>query len=316
MSRAGTVKSFFLALVSTLLLFLSGVTIPLVGVFLIPFVPQPALGFGLKYGKGRTAGLAFTAIVTLSFIGGKGLALGYSVLALMVILLLLARGRGWSIEALVVSTASGMLVATSAILLFLFGSFAHLRQALQDALKVNLFLSLKVYEKIGLSREGMELLREHAQKIMEILFQILPALTFAAFVAVILMNLFFLQRRFPDDRSLFSSIADVREWKCPESFVWFFILSGFALFLPVKGFKVAALNLFLASMVFYFFQGLAVVAYYFHRKKVPALWRGLTYALIAFEQVLMLLVVGLGLFDLWGDFRRLKKKDLDPTETS
>jgi hypothetical protein len=44
--------------------------------------------------------------------------------------------------------------------------------------------------------------------------------------------------------------------------------------------------------------------------------RGIGYALIFLEQLFTLLVVGLGLFDLWGDFRRLNKRDLHPTHTS
>jgi hypothetical protein len=38
--------------------------------------------------------------------------------------------------------------------------------------------------------------------------------------------------------------------------------------------------------------------------------------LIVLEQVCTLFVVALGLFDLWGDFRRLKKKGLSPGEIS
>ena len=80
--------------------------------------------------------------------------------------------------------------------------------------------------------------------------------------------------------------------------------------------KAMALNLFLVIAVFYFFQGLAIVAYFFHHKNVPYFLRSLAYLLIVFEQVFTLLVVGLGLFDLWGDFRRLKKQDLNPGQVS
>jgi hypothetical protein len=44
--------------------------------------------------------------------------------------------------------------------------------------------------------------------------------------------------------------------------------------------------------------------------------RGLTYVLIIFQQIFTLLVVGLGLFDLWGDFRRLGKNNLTPSRAS
>jgi hypothetical protein len=55
-----------------------------------------------------------------------------------------------------------------------------------------------------------------------------------------------------------------------------------------------------------------VIAYYFHKNNVPRFLRGVTYVLIAFEQIFTLVVVGVGLFDLWGDFRRLGKNKLNP----
>ena len=317
MRRLEVIKSFFLVLVSTVLLFISGVAIPLVGVLLIPLVPQPALAFGLKWGKGNGMVLLCLTASLLFFLGGKELALGYSFLALMAILLFFSFGRGWSIESVVVGTAAGMLAAASAMLLYFFGSLSLLQQVVRVALRENLEISLKVYEKIGFSGEGMEVLRERAPQIIEMMLRIMPALAFVGFVAVILVNLFFLYRRFSHHYSLFASTGDVREWKSPEPLIWCFILSGFSLFLPEwEGIKTLALNLFLVIAVFYFLQGLAIIAYYFHHKHVPYFLRSLAYALIVFEQFFTLFVVGLGLFDLWGDFRRLKKKDLNPSRVS
>jgi hypothetical protein len=37
---------------------------------------------------------------------------------------------------------------------------------------------------------------------------------------------------------------------------------------------------------------------------------------IVFQQIFTVVVVGLGLFDLWVDFRRLKKRDLNPSRAS
>ncbi|TAJ98696.1 DUF2232 domain-containing protein [bacterium] len=317
MRQLEVIKSFFLVLVSTVLLFISGVAIPLVGVLLIPLVPQPALAFGLKWGKGNGVGLLCLTALLLFFLGGKELALGYSFLALMAILLFLSFGRGWSIESVVIGTATGMLAAAFAVLSYFFGSLSLLQQVVRVALRENLEISLKVYEKIGFSGEGLEVLRERAPQIIELMLRIMPALAFVGFVAVILINLFFLCRRFSHHQSLFASTGDVREWKSPEPLIWCFILSGFSLFLPEwEGIKTWALNLFLMIAVFYFLQGLAIVAYYFHHKHVPYFLRSLAYALIVFEQFFTLFVVGLGLFDLWGDFRRLKKKDLNPSQVS
>jgi len=317
MGRLEVIKNFSLSLTFTVLLFLVGAAVPFIGILLIPLVPQPALAFGLEYGRGKGVALLFLATLLLFSLAGKELGLGYSLLALMMGLLLFSFGRGWSIEAVVAGTAAGMIAATAAILLYFFGTLSHLQQAIREVLKENLELSLRVYERIGFPGAGMEILRERASQTAEVVLQIMPALAFTSFVIVILINLFFLHRRFPDRRSFFASTGDLREWKSPEPLVWCFILSGFSLFLPGwELLRTLAINLFLVIAVFYFFQGLAIVAYYFHHKNVPFFLRGLAYVLILFEQVFTLFVVGLGLFDLWGDFRRLKKRDLTPGRIS
>lgn len=317
MSSMQTVKGFFLALGSTLLLFLSGVKVPLVGFLLIPLVPLPLLAFGLKYDKGLAAGLTVAATLLLFFFFGSGLALGYSVLGIMAMLLLVSFGREWSIEALVAATAIGTLVVSSGVLLYLFGSLSYLRQAVQAALKGGLETSLKMHETFGFSGESLELVRKSSAEIIEFILQMIPALALTGLTIVILINLILLARQFPVYRSLFLSLSDLREWKSPEPLVWLFIFSGFSSVLPSAwGLRTVAVNLFLVSGVVYFFQGLAIVAYYFHHKNVPLFLRSLGYILIALEQLFVLLVVGLGLFDLWVDFRRLGKGHLDANQVS
>lgn len=310
------IKSFVLALASTMVLFLSGVGIPLVGFLLIPLVPQPALAFGLKHGRAQGVGLLASGTVLLWWLGGQALALGFAVLALMVVLLYGSLGRGRSIESVVVGTACGMVAAVSAVLVYEFGSLAGVAAAIRGVLSENLELSVKVYEQVGLSPDNLAALRERAPALIDIVLRVLPALAFVGFGVIVLINVFFLRRRFSGG-ALTVYAGDLREWRSPEPLVWCFIVSGFALFLPGwETVKIVALNLFLVIAAFYFFQGLAIVAYYFHHKKVPFFLRSLAYLLIVFEQIITLLVVGLGLFDLWGDFRRLKKKDLNPSRVS
>ncbi len=318
MNRLGFFRSFALALGSSLLLYLAGMALPLGGFFLVALSPQPVLGFGLKNSRAGGIGLLVLAIVLLFPFGTEELRWGYSLVSLMVFLFYFSFGRGWSIEYVVAAVAGGMSVAVAGILLYTFGSVSGLWQGLKEILRENLEVSLKAYEKIGFSGENIELLREQAPRIIEVVLWIMPALTFAGFAAVTLLNLVMLHRRLPDHRSFIASTSDLREWKAPELVVWCFILSGLSLFVPAgwERWKLAALNLFLVSVIFYFFQGLAIVAYYFHHKKVPRFLRSLAYVLIFFEQIFTVLVVALGLFDLWGDFRRLKKKGLTPGRAS
>jgi uncharacterized protein YybS (DUF2232 family) len=149
------------------------------------------------------------------------------------------------------------------------------------------------------------------------MLQLLPGLVFLSLALMALINVFILCRRFPDRRREWLSIDNLREWKGPEPLVWGLIASGFALVAPGLEFLyIAALNVLLVIGACYFAQGLAIIAFFFHKNNVPRFLRGITYVLIVFQQILTLLVVGLGLFDLWGDFRRLGKNNLTPSQAS
>jgi uncharacterized protein YybS (DUF2232 family) len=311
-------KSFLLAFASTVLLTLFGAAIPLAGMLLLPFAAQPVLAYGLRHGQMKASAVLLPAAAAITLLGGRELGAAYFVLALMVILLFLGCGRDWSIERVVASAAAGMLAALAGALLLAFGSVAGVQQGIRAALQQNLDASLEAYETLGFSPQGMDLLRESAPQMIEMILRILPALAFAGLVILVLVNLYLLLRRFPDRYGFFFGASqNLREWRSPEFLVWCFLASGFALFMPGADIvKTAALNLFLASALFYFFQGLSIIAFYFHHKKVPYFFRSLAYVLIVFEQVCTIFVVALGLFDLWGDFRRLKKKDFSPGRVS
>lgn len=317
MNPLGPAKSFVLALGATVVLYLTGLSIPLVGFLFIPLVIQPSLAFGVKYGKRGAMWLLFSASALFFLMASREVALSYLLFAIMVVLLLHSFGRGWSIEVVVVGTAAGTLATVSVVMLSLFGSLSDLRERVSHNLKEGLDITLVFYEKVGFSAETIEITRESSSQAIEVIVQIMPALAFIGFVTVILINLVFLYYRFPEYRSFLFSNSNFKEWRSPEPLIWCFILSGFSLFLPASwGLNTLALNLLLISALFYFFQGLSIIAYFFHIKKVPIVLRSIGYVLIILEQLVTIFVVGLGLFDLWGDFRHLNKRDLNTDQAT
>jgi uncharacterized protein YybS (DUF2232 family) len=317
MQRLSFISRSLLALASSLLLFLGGIAVPAAGFVLLPFVPQPVLFYGLKYGMGWGGVVLMAACVLLAVVGGKELAYLYGIFALVAALLFVLLGRLRAIEYLV-STVAAMVFAAAVMLLFyLFGSWAAMARELRDSLTQHLTTALNTYEKLGLSKENLDVLNEQIPRIAETLFQLLPGLVFLSLLIVVLFNVILLCRRFPERRGEWLFNGNLREWKGPEPLVWGLIACGFALFAPGLEFlNVLALNLLLVIGACYFAQGLAVIAFFFHKNNVPRFLRGLTYALIIFQQILTLMVVGLGLFDLWGDFRRLGKNKLTPSQAS
>ena len=99
---------------------------------------------------------------------------------------------------------------------------------------------------------------------------------------------------------------DLKRWQAPENLVWLLIASGFALFLFSGGIASLGLNGLIILGLVYFFQGLAIVAFWMERKNAPRFFRILAYTLIGLQQYLTLGVALLGLFDMWIDFRKLK----------
>ena len=317
MQRLEVISKFFLALASSVFLFMSGVGLPPLGVIVLPFVAQPVLMFGLKYGIAGGMAVLGMALLALIVFAGAELGFLYGIFAVMAGMLLTLLGRVRSIDCLVGGVAAVMLALTTGLAYYFFGSWDAMFRDFRQGMAEQLDSAVRMQEKVGFSQDSVAMLKERVPQMIDIILQLLPALLLLSFALIVMINILYLGRRFPDRRAGWFSVAHLREWKSPEPLVWGLIAGGFALFVPALGaVQVIAMNLLLVIGACYFAQGLAVIGFFFHKNKVPRFLRGLTYVLIVFQQIFTLLVVGLGLCDLWGDFRRLGKNDLTPSQAA
>jgi len=317
MLRLEVISKFVLALAASVFLFISGIGLPPLGVVLLPFVAQPVLMFGLKYGIAGALAVLAVATLTLIIFAGEDLGFIYSIFAVMAGMLLNLLGRIRAIDHLVASVACVMFALTAGLSYYFFGSWAAMYRDSRQGLSQQLEAAIQMQEKLGFAQDGIVLLKERTGQIVDMLLQLLPALLLLSFALIVLINVLYLCRRYPARRADWLATEHLREWKSPDGLVWALIVCGFSLFLPAFGVvQVIALNLLVVIGAYYFAQGLAVIGFFFHKNKVPRFLRGLTYVLIVFQQIFTLLVVGLGLFDLWGDFRRLGKDNLTPSQAA
>jgi uncharacterized protein YybS (DUF2232 family) len=317
MQRLEVISKFLLALAASVFLFMSGIGLPPLGVILLPFVAQPVLMFGCKFGIAGGMAVLGVATLILYVFAGEELGLIYGIFAIMAAMVLRLLGRIRAIDYLVAAVATTMLAATAAVSYYFFGSWGAMYRDFRQSMSQQLAAAIKMQEKMGFAQEGVALLKERAGQVVEMILQLLPALLLLSFAFIVLINLLYLRRRFPARRVEWFALDHLREWKSPEALVWGLIVSGFALFVPdIGGLRVIALNVLVVIGAYYFAQGLAVIGFFFHKNNVPRFLRGVTYVLIVFQQIFTLLVVGLGLFDLWGDFRRLGKDTAAPSQAA
>ncbi|NTW98941.1 MAG: DUF2232 domain-containing protein, partial [Geobacteraceae bacterium] len=104
-------------------------------------------------------------------------------------------------------------------------------------------------------------------------------------------------------------IGEFSTFRNPDLLVWPLIAAGCILLLPDSPVTTPALNILLIISLLYLIQGMAVVSSFISRNSAPALLRILLYALLIIQPYLLALIAGIGLFDLWVDFRTPKTQE-------
>lgn len=152
------------------------------------------------------------------------------------------------------------------------------------------------------------LLAEHTADIAAFAFDILPGVVFAFLLAAVVVNSLLGRRLAGIFPGRWDPSESLTAFRLPDVIVWLPIASGIAFFagtyrVGMSTVKLIALNLLVVAGALYFFQGLAVVVSLVRSLRVPMI-RGFAYAaLIVFFQAAAFFIVGLGVADVWVDFR-------------
>jgi uncharacterized protein YybS (DUF2232 family) len=275
------------------------------------FIPLPILFYRLRLG--RINGLVIpviSSLVMVVFIGGISLDILFFAGLLLIGFIL---GELFELNLSIEKTtlyASGSVVVSGLISLIISSMLTGegVFTIVSNYVATNLELTLVLYQSMGMSQENVQLISQSLDKIQHVLVTIIPALVststlFVAWISILLAKPVLVSRSlyYPD-------FGPLNLWKAPDYLVWVVIGCALALFLPIPVIKVIGLNGLLILMAVYFFQGIAIVSYYFNKKRFPKILRVFLYTLMALQQLILLAVIGLGFFDLWINFRRLGKQ--------
>ena len=293
----------------TCVIFAVSVYMPIFGFFCSLFIPLPILFYRSKLGRKTGAIIPIAAGVIMMMVLGR-----FSIDLLFFFELMLLGFILSELMAIDLSIERTVLFACGAILASAIVGLAFYSQIIQKGLADvaaeyvtnNLQLTLVLYESMGMSEENIQLIANSLEQIQYVLLRIIPALAIASTLFVAWTSLL-ISRPLLKSRDLYyPDFGPLNLWKPPEHLVWGVIGCGLVLLIPSGSVKLIGLNGLIMLMAVYFFTGIAIVSFYFERKRFPRLLRIFLYSLIALQQFVLILIIGLGFFDVWLNFRKIK----------
>jgi len=301
-------KDIAIGVAATVSLFALAWKLPLFGFFFSLFMPLP-----IFYGRvklGRQSGLltaAFSLLAMAAIIGEVSFDL-FFYLELLLLGFLLGELSEWrlSIEHTVAFTTTAVLLTGLAGLLLYSSSIGKgLGAMLSDAVGQNLEMTLTLYRDMGVAEENIQLIAGSLETIGHVMVRVLPGLTASAFLLITWVCLILARPLFQASQLPYPDFGPLNRWQAPEPLVWVAIACGALLLVPEKTIKVLGINGLIVLMTVYFFQGMAITTFFFQKKRFPLILRVFLYSLIVIQQFLLLLVIGMGFFDTWLNFRKL-----------
>lgn len=302
-------KDIISGIAATSLIFVISVYIPIIGFFCALFIPLPTLIYRSKLG--RTTGTIIPVIATIIMtviLGGISIdILFFFELLLLGFVLSELLELNLSIEK-TMCYACGSVIITGIICLLFYSNIANkeIFALVSEYVGKNLELTLSLYENMGMKQENIQMISTSLENIKYVLIRIIPALVVASTLFISWINLLLSKPIFNNWNLFYPDFGSLKLWKAPELLVWIIIGCGILLIFPNNTFKILGLNGLLILMTIYFFHGIAIVSFYFDKKKLPRLLRFFLYSLIALQQIILLVVIGLGFFDMWLNFRKLE----------
>jgi uncharacterized protein YybS (DUF2232 family) len=203
-----------------------------------------------------------------------------------------------------------------ALTAYLFGLYFYSNQLnlgmlafVNEQVQKNLELTLKLYENMGVSKESIKMFSDNFDRIQYDLVRLIPAIVISLTLIIVWLNLLLSKSLEVRSRLSFYHFGSLNQWKAPEILVWFVIGCGILLIFSGSGLRLLSISGILILMTVYFFQGIAIVSFYFEKKRFPRFLKIFMYSIIAVQQILLFFIIGLGFFDMWMNFRKLEQKE-------
>lgn len=282
--------------------------VPVLGFFCFILLPLPMMIYRIRLGRKDGGIVAAAGLAVVAFYSG-GIGTNIYFLAGMT-------GLGFFLGEFtekhlpverVIGVAAGILWGAGFFALLLYGNLSgsNIVTVVTNYVDKYLIATMTLYRDMGMPDEVIAELAGAMNDIRDMLVAILPGMFAATLLVVGWINTLMARLIFKAKNVIIISDAPLNTWKTPDGLVWFLIGCAGLILMPGEVLKIIGINVLIVLMTIYFFQGIAIVSFYFNKKRIPVFLRVIFYAVIVVQQILLMMVVGLGFFDAWFNFRRI-----------
>ncbi|MCX7634965.1 MAG: YybS family protein [Syntrophales bacterium] len=305
-------RNFAEATLILVLFFLTIAFVPFVNSVLVLFVPLTVMLYYEKLGRLYGALCIVTSLVAtaaiLQYTVGEGDVILFLLLSCLGVIIAEVLRQSFSIEkTIVVTTAAGFLLSAAMIVLQSIWHSVDPLFIVKTYITKSVHENIDLYSRMEVSSDQVAMIRDNVDKIVDFLIRTFPALTIVGSAFVVWINIIGARGVFKAYGMTFPNFGDLTRWKTPDKTVWLLIAAGGATLVPWVVVKWAGINVLFVCLFVYFLQGMAVVTFFFKTRRVPFLLQMIFYTLLALQQYLLVIVIIVGLFDLWIDFRKLNR---------
>ena len=311
-------SSFITGIAISSLTFLAASLIPIIGTFFFILTPLPILYYYSK--TGRIQGLmvfviSLSVVAVILTISGFEANIPFLFISgsLGVILSEIFR-KNYSVEITIIFPVMVLMILWFSFILFQSLSLGKQPWLLvEDYIGMNIREIIQFYAQLDIPMEQIDLAKNNIEQITRFFTNIFPALVLVSASFTVWINILAARQIFQKNRMWYPDFGDLSRWKAPESLIWFLIANGVLLLIPVEWARILGFNLLLICLFVYLLQGLSIIGFLFKTKNVHRLFRIPCYFLIFAQQYIILLVIAVGVIDLWVDFRKFIKPIMDST---
>lgn len=309
MAESSPPKNLLVPVVLVFILFFALVVFPPLGALIGVLSPFPLVFIYLQ--RGRQVGVALVALVfavLLLLVGTNQAMLFLAEYALMALALgELIRLQFSGDRCIAISALASGFVSMVLLMVLLGDQDISVKEFFEKQVRAHFSQSMEAFKAVGENKAEVEEMKAFTERAAESFSASYPAFLLIGSLIGAVANYALIRITWKRlyGPGLFSEGA-FSEWICPENLVWCFILSGAALFLGQGMVADAGLNVFLVMLCIYFAQGISIVVHFLKVRKVPTFFWFVLFILIFVQPLLIGLVAGMGVFDIWADFRKLR----------